>query len=81
MADPKSETAERNSRRHIDPLLQGLLQRLPKRGETWPEHTRKEWMATLEANLKLIYPVSEQGGPMPAGAPRAQPTPGTVRSA
>lgn len=79
MADPKEAAERGNSRRHVDPLLQGMLQRLPKRGDTWPEQARKDWMSTLEANLKLIYPVSEQA--QPAGAPRAQPTPGTVRSA
>jgi hypothetical protein len=50
------EVEKPNSRRHVEPLIQGLLQRLPKKGEAWPEAARKEWMATLEANLKLIYP-------------------------
>jgi hypothetical protein len=63
-----AEIEKPNSRRHVEPLIQGLLQRLPKKGEAWPEAARKEWLAALEVNLKLIYPEAKQ-----ASAPSAVP--------
>jgi hypothetical protein len=43
----------------LDPLIAGLLDRLPPPGESWSEDKRKRWLQTFEANLEMIYP-SEQ---------------------
>jgi len=67
---------KRSRRAQFDPIIRGLMQRLPKPGEVWADHARKEWLATLEANLKLIYPDAEQQ--KPAGAPHAVATPRAV---
>jgi hypothetical protein len=32
----------------IDPIIRGLLARLPKSGEAWPESERKLWLELLE---------------------------------
>ncbi|MBR0973660.1 hypothetical protein [Bradyrhizobium japonicum] len=39
----------------IDPIIAGLLARLPKSGEIWPETDRKLWLQLLEGSFKLIY--------------------------
>jgi len=39
----------------VDPIIQGLLSRLPKSGEVWPEAERKLWLQLLEGSFKLIY--------------------------
>ena len=38
-----------------DPIIAGLLKRLPKSGEVWPETERKLWLQLLEGSFKLIY--------------------------
>jgi len=39
----------------IDPIIQGLLARLPKSGDVWPEAERKLWLDLLAGSFKLIY--------------------------
>jgi hypothetical protein len=39
----------------IDPIIKGLLARLPKSGEVWPDAERKLWLQLLEGSFKLIY--------------------------
>jgi hypothetical protein len=39
----------------IDPIIRGLLARLPKSGDVWPEAQRKLWLELLEGSFKLIY--------------------------
>jgi hypothetical protein len=39
----------------IDPIIQGLLARLPRSGDIWPEAERKLWLQLLEGSFKLIY--------------------------
>ena len=39
----------------IDPIIEGLLKRLPKTGDVWPEDDRKLWLGLLEGSFKLIY--------------------------
>jgi hypothetical protein len=39
----------------IDPIIRGLLARLPKSGDVWPEADRKLWLQLLEDSFKLIY--------------------------
>lgn len=42
----------------LDPLISGLLDRLPIPGEVWSAEKRKKWLQTFEANLEMIYPVA-----------------------
>jgi hypothetical protein len=44
----------------LDPLIEGLLDRLPPPGESWPDDKRKRWLQTFEANLEMIYPSDEK---------------------
>jgi hypothetical protein len=39
----------------IDPIILGLLARLPKAGEVWPEAQRDLWVELLKGSFKLIY--------------------------
>jgi hypothetical protein len=39
----------------IDPIIQGLLSRLPASGAVWPEAERKLWLELLSGSFKLIY--------------------------
>jgi hypothetical protein len=39
----------------VDPIIAGLLKRLPKSGDVWPEGERKLWLQLLEGSFKLIY--------------------------
>lgn len=40
----------------LDPLLEGLMKRLPPPGAPWPDDHRKLWLQTLENCLQLLYP-------------------------
>ena len=46
----------------IDPIIRGLLARLPKSGADWPEKERKLWLQLLEGSFKLIYKDQAAGG-------------------
>lgn len=39
----------------IDPIIAGLLKRLPQAGEVWPKAQRKLWLQLLEGSFELIY--------------------------
>jgi hypothetical protein len=39
----------------IDPIIAGLLARLPKSGDVWPIAERKLWLQLLEGSFQLIY--------------------------
>jgi hypothetical protein len=39
----------------VDPIIAGLLKRLPKSGEKWPKAQRKLWLSLLEGSFDLIY--------------------------
>lgn len=39
----------------IDPIIHGLLARLPKSGAVWPDTERKLWLDLLAGSFKLIY--------------------------
>jgi hypothetical protein len=43
----------------IDPIIAGLLKRLPKSGAQWPKAQRKLWLQLLEGSFDLIYQDSE----------------------
>jgi hypothetical protein len=39
----------------LDPLIQGLLARLPKSGEEWPVSARAKWLRIAANAFDLIY--------------------------
>ena len=39
----------------VDPIIAGLLARLPKSGDVWPVAERKLWLQLLEGSFQLIY--------------------------
>lgn len=39
----------------VDPIIAGLLARLPKSGDVWSETDRKLWLQLLEGSFKLIF--------------------------
>lgn len=39
----------------VDPIISGLLKRLPKTGDVWPKAQRKLWLQLLEGSFELIY--------------------------
>jgi hypothetical protein len=43
------------SKADIDPIIRGLLARLPKSGDVWPAAERKLWLQLLEGSFGLIY--------------------------
>lgn len=45
----------------VDPIIAGLLARLPKSGDVWPETERKLWLQLLEGSFKLIYQDKKAG--------------------
>ena len=48
----------------IDPIIQGLFDRLPKTGSEWPESERKLWLKVLESSFDLVY-LDTQGSGQP----------------
>ena len=47
----------------IDPIIAGLLKRLPKSGDVWPKAQRKLWLSLLEGSFDLIYKDDNGGWP------------------
>jgi hypothetical protein len=39
----------------VDPIIAGLLKRLPTSGSMWPKAQRKLWLQLLEGSFELIY--------------------------
>ena len=40
---------------HIDPILEGLMWRLPPVGQQWPLHKRAAWLRAMASAFELIY--------------------------
>jgi hypothetical protein len=62
----------------LDPIIRGLLTRLPKPGEVWPTDERAAWLNLLEGALKVIYKDGTTpgvAGASPVNPPRPVPTP------
>jgi hypothetical protein len=45
---------------HPDPIIQGLLSRLPHAGSVWPDAERKLWLELLSGSFRLIYKDSKE---------------------
>jgi hypothetical protein len=45
----------------VNPLIKGLLNRLPAAGEAWSAEKRLRWLQTLAANLDFVYPLEDSG--------------------
>lgn len=39
----------------IDPIIRGMLMRLPAPGEVWPSAAQKAWLTLLEGAFGIIY--------------------------
>lgn len=39
----------------LDPIIAGLIARLPKSGESWPSTERTLWLGILESSFELVY--------------------------
>jgi hypothetical protein len=50
---PRPAPAERNMA--ADPLIQGLMDRLPHRNETWTLDERAKWLRTAASIFGLVY--------------------------
>lgn len=53
----------------IDPIIQGLLSRLPRSGDVWPEADRKLWLELLEGSFRLNYKDKQFVRPDQVGGP------------
>ena len=40
---------------NLDPIIQGLINRLPPSGASWPKEKRKLWLEILESSFELVY--------------------------
>lgn len=49
----------------VDPIVAGLLARLPKAGSIWPEQDRELWLELLKGSFKLIYKDKSADGAKP----------------
>lgn len=46
----------------LDPIILGLLRRIPKAGTVWPKEVRSQWLDLLEGSFQLIYKESSDKG-------------------
>ena len=46
---------DRNEPPNIDPIIRGLINKLPAPGDVWPNVQRKLWLEILENTFKLVY--------------------------
>lgn len=47
----------------LDPIIEGLLDRLPEYGSVWPKSKREAWLNILRQSFDLLY---EDGGEVKA---------------
>ena len=46
----------------LDPIIKGLIDRLPKAGSVWPSEQRKLWLKILEDSFQLVFNDDETRG-------------------
>lgn len=44
----------------VDPIIRGLIDRLPPSGQKWPKAKRKLWLQILENSFDLVYEDTEE---------------------
>lgn len=55
----------------LDPIIDGLLERLPAPGDPFPKAERKLWLSIIEQVFDLVYPEETPGDPNePQPSPR-----------
>lgn len=52
---PKVPLVEKDPDPGVDPIINGLLARLPRSGAVWPKAQRGLWLKLLEGSFELIY--------------------------
>ena len=57
--DAQANATKVEDSRAADPLIQGLLERLPKRNETWSLAERAKWLRTAVSIFGLVYKASD----------------------
>ena len=58
--------------KRIDPIVEGLFNRLPVTGSEWPLKERHEWLNMLEQAFRVIY--EEAADDRPPATPATSPT-------
>lgn len=62
----------------LDPIIEGLVNRLPAAGAVWPDADRQTWLNLIEAAFKVVYEegkekapatISQHPTPRPPGSP------------
>ena len=61
--NPSGNSPPSSGKIGLDPLIQGLLSRLPNPGDPWSTDKRQKWLQTLAANLEMIYPPETNDAP------------------
>ncbi len=51
----------------LDLIIRGIINRLPKSGDTWPKSERELWLGILENSFELVYRDGEKGQPSTTG--------------
>ena len=57
--DAQANATEAEDSKAADPLIQGLLDRLPKRNGTWNLDERAKWLRTAVSIFGLVYKASD----------------------
>ena len=52
---PPAPPEEASGKPGIDPIVKGLIRRLPPSGTPWPPEARKLWLEVLEGTFELVY--------------------------
>ena len=52
----------------LDPIIMGLIDRLPDAGKPWPLKDRKLWLGILESAFELVY--TDEGAPNEDASPK-----------
>jgi hypothetical protein len=58
---PKSPPPEAPKKAEFDPLIEGMLRRLPPANQKWPMQQRVRWLRTLAANFSEVYDADDLG--------------------